>query len=358
MTTDPQTAADFDGCNRKCRLAGAHTLVWGECEHAVQPEPTVSLSRVYTDADGFPSVGFDTYTVQRLGELITAGVRASDLPVNGDDLVDVGLVAAHAIFNRNTAAPAAAVPVAAPPTTEQTALRERVAEALLDHLSRTADIRPGRDGDLAFMPEVTDAERMRLADAVLAVLPAPADRAAVLREAADDLATAFGDPMAKHIGVLGASHLRRRARQIEAGQTGEDQPETPLEKRLRYSERRNDELRAESLRRGKVNLEYAEKIVALEREIDEVRRQLGAEILRAGQAEDELRRLAAEAPHAEAPDDDPLRMAEELCPGFPDRCPNLRTVEPEPGVHLGGVRCGCADAAPAVVAQAGKETQT
>lgn len=71
-----------------------------------------------------------------------------------------------------------------PPATNQTALRELVAEALLDHLSRTADIRPGRDGDLAFMPEVTDAERLRLADAVLAVLPAP-DRAAVLNRAAD-----------------------------------------------------------------------------------------------------------------------------------------------------------------------------
>ncbi|MGW8326517.1 hypothetical protein ACWGLE_01275 [Streptomyces sp. NPDC055897] len=50
-----------------------------------------------------------------------------------------------------------------------------------------------------------------------AVLPAPVDRAAVLREAADDLATAFGDPMVKHIGILGATHLRRRAREIETG---------------------------------------------------------------------------------------------------------------------------------------------
>ena len=128
-------------------------------------------------------------------------------------------------------------------------------------------------------------------------VPPPAtradDRAAVWREAADDLATAFGDPTAKHIGALGAAHLRRRARQIEAGQTGEDQPETPLEKRLRYSERRNDELRAECKRRGKRVLEQSEKIRALERELDEVRRQLGAEILRAGQAEAELRCAAA-----------------------------------------------------------------
>jgi hypothetical protein len=56
------------------------------------------------------------------------------------------------------------------------------------------------------------------ADAVMAVLSEPVDRAAVLREAADDLVTAFGDPMVKHIGVLGASHLRRRAREVEAAQ--------------------------------------------------------------------------------------------------------------------------------------------
>lgn len=31
------------------------------------------------------------------------------------------------------------------------------------------------------------------------------------------------------------------------------------------------------------------------------------------------------------------------CTGFPDRCPNLRAVEPDPPQHGGGVRCGCAD---------------
>jgi hypothetical protein len=60
---------------------------------------------------------------------------------------------------------------------DRAALRDRIAEALLDHLSRTADIRPGRDGEPAFMPEVTDLERARIAEVVLAALPAPADRA-------------------------------------------------------------------------------------------------------------------------------------------------------------------------------------
>ncbi|MFE1110060.1 hypothetical protein ACFW5U_29780 [Streptomyces rochei] len=60
-------------------------------------------------------------------------------------------------------------------TDQTTPLRDRIAEALLDYLSRTADIRTGRNGDLAFMPEITDVERMHLADAVLAVLLAPAE---------------------------------------------------------------------------------------------------------------------------------------------------------------------------------------
>jgi hypothetical protein len=77
-----------------------------------------------------------------------------------------------------------------------------------------------------------------------------------------------------------------------------------VEKLLDHRERRCDELRAESKRRGKVKLEYAEKIRLLERQIDEVRRQLGAEILRAGQAEAELRRMADEA---QQPDDEALR---------------------------------------------------
>jgi hypothetical protein len=68
-----------------------------------------------------------------------------------------------------------------------------------------------------------------------------------------------------------------------------------VEKRLAHFERRCIELREESLRRGKNVLEHSEKNRALEREIDGVRRQLGAEILRANHAEAELRRLAGEA---------------------------------------------------------------
>lgn len=92
------------GCARDC--SEQHTYTWGRCALApesARPEPTVSMSHVYDDVDGGKSIGFDSYTVPQLGELITAGLRASDLPVNGDDLVDVGLVAAHAIVHRNDA---------------------------------------------------------------------------------------------------------------------------------------------------------------------------------------------------------------------------------------------------------------
>jgi hypothetical protein len=91
------------GCAPDC--THQHTYTWGRCALApasAKPEAAVSMSKVYTDPeDGLPSIGYDSYTVPELGELITAGLRASDLPVNGDDLVDVGLVAAHAIVHRN-----------------------------------------------------------------------------------------------------------------------------------------------------------------------------------------------------------------------------------------------------------------
>src|SRR4051812_43708644 len=56
------------------------------------------------------------------------------------------------------------------------------------------------------------------------------------------------------------------------------------ETRLSRAERRCDELRAESKRRGRNVLEQSEKIRALEREIDGLQAQLGAEILQADQA--------------------------------------------------------------------------
>ncbi|WP_406417982.1 hypothetical protein [Streptomyces sp. NBC_01614] len=95
---------------------------------------------------------------------------------------------------------ASAVPVAAPPT-EQTALRERIAEALASY-------------DLCYFSE---GRRYETAAAILAVLPPPADRAAVLTEAADaiDRLRATLAPSTAHryesgLG-LAATDLRRLA---------------------------------------------------------------------------------------------------------------------------------------------------
>ncbi|MFG3127418.1 hypothetical protein ACGFZU_06915 [Streptomyces tendae] len=60
------------------------------------------------------------------------------------------------------------------------------------------------------------------------------------------------------------------------------------EKKMAALQRRRDEVGAECKRRGKRVLEQSEQIIALKRQVDEVQRQLGAEILRAGQAEAEL----------------------------------------------------------------------
>lgn len=37
----------------------------------------------------------------------------------------------------------------------------------------------------------------------------------------------------------------------------------------------------------------------------------------------------------------PLTPTAEACAGFPDQCPYLITVDPNPPHHEGGIRCGC-----------------
>jgi hypothetical protein len=103
-TTDQNP--DFDGCNSECRKAGKHSLRWGGCEQATPPEPTVSMSVVYTDHDGGPSIGFDTYTVPELARLIE--------PVLGDPLK--AAAAARRIVHRHDEQLPAVPSAAAPPT--------------------------------------------------------------------------------------------------------------------------------------------------------------------------------------------------------------------------------------------------
>jgi hypothetical protein len=121
---------------------------------------------------------------------------------------------------------AALLPVLGAPVVRD-GLRDRIAEALLDYLSRTADIRTGRTGDLAFMPEITDAEQLRIADAVLAVLPPTNQRADVLLWAADRYETILASATAQHSSdpryytgvrdvILGLRRLAGEAQQDEA----------------------------------------------------------------------------------------------------------------------------------------------
>ncbi|MER6602572.1 hypothetical protein [Streptomyces parvus] len=90
--------AEFDRCNSRCRRKGEQTRVWGECEHATEPEPTVSMSKIYTASDGHPSIGFDTYTAQQLADLIEPALRKANLAGGYDRLA---LAAAHQIIHRN-----------------------------------------------------------------------------------------------------------------------------------------------------------------------------------------------------------------------------------------------------------------
>ncbi|MFF9287565.1 hypothetical protein [Streptomyces griseosporeus] len=107
-----------------------------------------------------------------------------------------------------------------------------------------------------------------------------------------------------------------------------DEAETRLEKRLRYSERRNDELRAECKRRGKKILDYSEKNRALEREIDGLQKQLGAEILRANHAEAELRRMADEAQSEATAEHHTVDGIRYLCYSGDHYCPPADEAQP------------------------------
>jgi hypothetical protein len=117
--THPTTAdEDFDGCNSECRKTRKHTMRWGGCEHAAKPEPTVSMSKIYTDPeDGYPSIGYDSYTAQQLADLIEPALRrvavrlgpnalgmlerGETVRLSGGEYADLAREAAHAIIHRN-----------------------------------------------------------------------------------------------------------------------------------------------------------------------------------------------------------------------------------------------------------------
>jgi hypothetical protein len=91
-------------------------------------------------------------------------------------LTDAGVEALRALLAASSAGQA--------PATDQTALRDRIAEALMRWAER------GNSPQYAAMrrPETVRANAYSRADAVLAVLPPPADQAAILHETADAIA--------------------------------------------------------------------------------------------------------------------------------------------------------------------------
>lgn len=73
---------DFDGCGLSCRPRKGpwrHTRVWGECEHAVPPEPTVQLLGVFTAEDGEKSIGTTSFTVTEMADKVEAALRTVEV---------------------------------------------------------------------------------------------------------------------------------------------------------------------------------------------------------------------------------------------------------------------------------------
>ncbi|MFD7428434.1 hypothetical protein ACFV6Z_15500 [Streptomyces sp. NPDC059818] len=114
-----------------------------------------------------------------------------------------------------------------PDTTPTTDLRDRIAAALLARLKMATVSKTQPFDAVTSLLAPTEVD---LADAVLAVLPAPVDRAAVLREAADIAETlrqfepAYGPrkdaQISENVGVLRvADHLRRMADEAQQPET-------------------------------------------------------------------------------------------------------------------------------------------
>ncbi|MEU7399974.1 hypothetical protein [Streptomyces sp. NPDC044948] len=176
-------------------------------------------------------------------------------------------------------------------------LRDRIAAALYDH---------SHPGWALSFPDLDQDQRdtyLARADAVLAVLPAPADQTAER-----PLSPFYEHP---------ECGFRWHGRDGMDIPIRDGQPVCPrcelakVTRLLEHTSKRREEVGAECKRRGKQVLEQSERILTLERQVDEVQRQLGSEILRAGQAEAELRRVADETTATETPEWDRPETEEE-----------------------------------------------
>lgn len=108
---------DFTGCHRACAKQGKHTRFFGECEFDIRPEPSVSVSKICQDSEGYKSISFDQYTLQELADLIEPALRQVNIkfgpnslalimrgdPVrpSGGEVAELARMAAYAILHRN-----------------------------------------------------------------------------------------------------------------------------------------------------------------------------------------------------------------------------------------------------------------
>lgn len=115
------TAPDFHGCNSECRRAGAHTLRWGGCELAPEPEPTLTLMRVRLMSDGENALVGERLTLSELADLIEPALRTvavrlgpnalamlqrgETVGLSGGEYADLARAAADAVINREGDAP-------------------------------------------------------------------------------------------------------------------------------------------------------------------------------------------------------------------------------------------------------------
>ncbi|MGV9588212.1 hypothetical protein [Streptomyces tendae] len=180
----------------------------------------------------------------------------------------------------------AAYEVSRTQTVDRDALRDRVAKALADE-----DARACGWGHEFLDRYGVDAETDGFVDALLAaVLPATTNH---------DTDTNVEPPLDPNYSheACGFHWHGRDGMDIPMR---DGQPACPrcelakVQKKLDHTQKLRDEVGVECKRRGKRVLEQSERVIALERQVDELQRQLGVEILRAGQAEAELRRVADE----------------------------------------------------------------
>jgi hypothetical protein len=252
------------------------------------------------------------------------------------------------------------VPAVPSAPADRAALRDRIAEVIHDDLTNHKVRRD--QGLLGIVP--------RLADAVQAVLPATVDRAAILREAAEICDEAGAVYASKELNDHAAVAYRlmerflRKADEAEYVATPCDfvgcepggEPCSTHERLMAHAEGDHElcepdcgtspsRMADEAQQPETQTLPQPEGPEYTPCECDHIEPEHEPDAGACWSCDCEGYRATPSAP---------LRRSEDDCPGFPEQCPNILPVDPNPPIHYGGIRCGCADQ-PAVGAQQPKE---